>query len=125
MSFILSDESYSNRSKVFFEVEEQVNIYWRRNRRRKVLWSLVLLAYCLITANQFGLFSISDNWYADRVNLMLLDTYANKDHIVKKWGSKEEVEVFFEGSKKMTFNPLPSYIGILDKNNYIVEFVSG
>ncbi len=125
MSFSLSDQFHSNRSKVFFEVEELVNIYWRRNIRRKVLWALILIAYCLITANQFGLFRISDNWYADRVNLMLLDTYANKDHIVKKWGSEEKVEVFFEGSKKMTFDPLPGYVGKLEKNNYSVEFVSG
>ena len=87
-------------SKEFLEVQKKVDASTKRNYRRVSIGFLILFIYSFVTSYQFGLFDIGSRWFSDRVSLMLLDTYANKDHIIMHWDNTSKISVRFEGSKK-------------------------
>lgn len=113
-------------SNEFLEVQKKVDTSTKRNYRRVSIGFLILFIYCFVTSYQFGLFDIGSRWFSDRVSLMLLDTYANKDHIIMHWDNTSKISVRFEGSKKMTYDPQPDFLIYNNDGNFnTMVFTSG
>ena len=69
----------------------------------------VILLYMAFSWVQFDIGNLRNNWRPERAALLVLDTYAHKDHVTMRWSEPEEVTVAFEGGHRTVYDPKPEW----------------
>jgi phosphonate transport system permease protein len=82
-----------------------------RAARRQRLYTLggicLVVVYLFAALLQFDVQRSLERLSLDRAAIFLLDTYAYKDHATMRWSDAREVEVTYEGSRRMVYDDAP------------------
>lgn len=79
----------------------------------------VILAYLVISWNAFEVGQMTKNWRPDRAALIVLDSYAHKDHVEMRWNKPGEIEVSFEGGHRTVYDPKPEWFQEVGDGNQV------
>ena len=103
---------------------KRVNTLHKKRVFGLVAAAVIIISYSIITWQAYDFSKAFARWDSQSASIFVLDTYANKDHVVMIWDKPEKVDVVFEGSKLQKYSSLPDWI-VSDSNGHVVTFESG
>ena len=103
---------------------KRVNTLHKKRVFGLVAAAVIIISYSIITWQAYDFSKAFARWDSQSASIFVLDTYANKDHVVMIWDKPEKVDVVFEGSKLQKYSSLPDWV-VSDSNGHVVTFESG
>ena len=96
-------------------------------KHRLIFWGgiVTILAYLALSWVQFDIGGLQKNWRPDRASLLVLDTYAYKDHVTMRWKTPEEVTVSYEGGHRYVYDPKPDWFETESDGGQTVVYGNG
>ena len=85
---------------------KRVNTLHKKRVFGLVAAAVIIISYSIITWQAYDFSKAFARWDSQSASIFVLDTYANKDHVVMIWDKPEKVDVVFEGSKLQKYSSL-------------------
>ena len=117
--------SMSSDFATFEDIETAADKKAGRHRIWFWLGMAIITAYMAFSWVQFEVGDIREKFRPDRAALLVLDSYANKDHMTMRWSEPENVSVSFEGGRRHVYEPKPEWFTNTQNGGHQLTYGNG